>query len=264
MYTPFADVNGMDSFQFSVYDGKEYSDPATIDIEIVNINDPPVSQNAAVNTMEDHAVSSILPATDSDHDDLTFDIIHLPYKGQISFSESDGTYTYTPNLNVNGSDTLIFNVSDGRKVSLPSTVSFTIHPVNDAPFVQNLVLNCDLNQPLSRAFPIIDPDYQDGHQIQLIEWPENGTIQISDKSFTFQGFETGVDQFAYVVRDDYLTSNVGHVVLLIGNADLKPDIDGNGTIDLADAVIGLNSLVQMDTMGGNLRDIIFGLKYISK
>jgi hypothetical protein len=70
---------------------------------------------------------------------------------------------------------------------------------------------------LSKAFPIIDPDYQDGHDIQLIKWPENGTITISNNTFNYLGFESGVDQFEYVVNDGYLTSNVGRVMLLVGD-----------------------------------------------
>ena len=264
VYTPFTDVSGMDAFQFSVFDGKLYSEPATIDIEIVNINDAPLSQNTTVTTMEDHAVSATLPANDPDNDALTYEIIRLPYKGQVVLFAADGTYIYTPNINENGSDTLTFKVSDGRKESMPSTVTFTIYPVNDAPFVKNLVLNCPLNQPLSKTFPIFDPDYQDGHNIQLIQWPENGTIQIIDKMFVYQGFERGVDQFEYLVSDGYLLSNVGRVVMLIGETDLSPDIDGDGNIDLTDALIGLHTLTGMDTEDADLRAIIFGLRYVSE
>ena len=260
VYTPFTDVCGIDSFQFKVYDGKEYSAPATIDIEIVNINDPPVSQNLKVNTMEDHAVSATLPASDPDNDALTYKIIRMPYKGYINLSATDGTFTYTPNTNENGSDTLTFKVSDGRKESMPSTVTFTIFPINDAPVVKNLVINCALNQTISRSFPIIDPDYQDDHDIQLIEWPENGTIQINENGFNFRGFETGVDQFVYLVNDGYLTSNAGKVLLLIGDADLNPDINGDGNIDMADTVIGLQALVGMVSGKVDLRDIVFGIR----
>jgi len=98
----------------------------------------------------------------------------------------------------------------------------------------------------------------------LIEWPENGTIQISDKGFTFWGFETGVDRFTYLVSDRYLTSNIGRVLLLFGDADLNPDIDGDGDIDLVDAVMGLKDLAGGDSEGASLRDVIFGLMYFSK
>jgi hypothetical protein len=261
MYTPFTDVSGMDSFQFSVFDGKEYSEPARIDIEIVNINDAPSSQNMTVDTMEDQSVSAFLSATDPDNDPLTYEIIRLPYKGHIGFSSTDGAFTYTPNTNENGSDTLTFKVNDGRKESAPSTVTFTIYPVNDAPYLKNLVLSCGLNQLLSKAFPIIDPDYQDGHDIQLIKWPENGTITISNNTFNYLGFESGVDQFEYVVNDGYLTSNVGRVMLLVGDETLNPDINGDGNIDLADTVIGLKALIGVGSGKIFLRDIIFGLDY---
>jgi hypothetical protein len=262
VYTPFTDISGMDSFRFSVFDGIHYSEPASIDIEIVNINDPPVSQNAKVETMEDHSVSAILTATDPDNDVLTYKITRLPYKGQIDLS-SDGTFTYTPNANENGTDTLTFIVNDGRKDALPSTVIITIYPINDPPFAKNMVVNCELNVPVTATFPIIDPDYQDGHDIQLVEWPENGTIQMINNGFQYIGFETGVDHFTYLASDGYLSSNVGQVVLLIGDIDLNPDIDRDGKIDLSDAVMGLHALVGMNSYDVNLRDIVFGMKFIS-
>jgi len=40
---------------------------------------------------------------------LKYIITRLPYKGNIHLSVADGTYTYTPNSNENGSDTLTFN-----------------------------------------------------------------------------------------------------------------------------------------------------------
>jgi len=263
VYTPFTDMCGMDSFQYKVYDGKEYSAPATIDIEIVNINDPPVSQNLKVSTMEDHAVSARLLASDPDNDALTYKIIRMPYKGTINLSATDGTFTYTPNTNENGSDTFTFKVSDGRKESMPSTVTFTIFPINDAPIVKNMVLNCALNQTISRSFPIIDPDYMDDHDIQLIAWPENGTIQINENGFNYRGFETGVDRFAYLVNDGYLISNEGHVVLLIGDTNLNPDINGDGNIDMSDTVMGLQAIVGMASGDVDLRDIVFGLMFVS-
>ncbi|WP_457747610.1 beta strand repeat-containing protein, partial [Sulfurimonas sp.] len=46
---------------------------------------------------------------------------------------SDGTLSYTPNANYNGSDTITYSVSDGNGGSATSSVAVTVNAVNDAP-----------------------------------------------------------------------------------------------------------------------------------
>jgi Ca2+-binding RTX toxin-like protein len=48
---------------------------------------------------------------------------------------NDGTVTYTPNPDFNGTDQFIYVVSDGFSYSLPATVTITVQPVNDAPTI---------------------------------------------------------------------------------------------------------------------------------
>ena len=45
--------------------------------------------------------------------------------------------------------------------------------------------------------------------------------------------------------------------------DIK-HIDRDGKIDLSDAVMGLHALVGMNSYDVNLRDIVFGMKFISE
>ena len=259
IYTPFTDISGMDGFTFSVFDGTSHSDPARITIEIVNINDPPETMNAQVNTMEDHAVSGSLPASDPDNDRLIYEIIRMPYKGNVKLSVSDGIYVYTPNTNENGSDTMTFQVNDGRKQSMPSTVTFTIYPVNDAPVVGNLVVSVGVNEAIVHDFPIDDPDYQDHHHAQWVSGPEVGYLEFLNDGFRYRSDQIGIYRFFYRVNDGYLDSNVGQVMLLVGNTEIHPDIDGNGNIELADAILGLRALAGMADDWVNLRDVIFVL-----
>ena len=46
---------------------------------------------------------------------------------------SDGSFTYTPSGNYNGSDSFVYKVNDGAADSNLATVSLTITAVNDAP-----------------------------------------------------------------------------------------------------------------------------------
>ncbi|MDV6997695.1 cadherin-like domain-containing protein, partial [Dickeya solani] len=50
---------------------------------------------------------------------------------------ANGTLTYTPAANYNGSDTISYTVSDGQGGTATATVTVSITPVNDAPVVAN-------------------------------------------------------------------------------------------------------------------------------
>lgn len=74
-YTPDADFSGFDSFTFTVNDGTFDSEPATVDIEVIAVNDPPVCSDATVSVDSlwppNHKMESIvveMTATDADSD----------------------------------------------------------------------------------------------------------------------------------------------------------------------------------------------------
>ena len=50
---------------------------------------------------------------------------------------TDGTYTYTPDADYNGTDSFTFKANDGALDSNVATISLTIDPVNDAPVAQD-------------------------------------------------------------------------------------------------------------------------------
>jgi Big-like domain-containing protein len=102
-----------------------------------------VGQTATTN--EDTAILLTLAASDSNSSTLTFSIVTTPTKGTLSALSApictpsgSGTNctvktTYTPNANVNGSDSFTFRASDGTNLSAPATVNLTITAINDPP-----------------------------------------------------------------------------------------------------------------------------------
>ena len=50
---------------------------------------------------------------------------------------ADGSFTYTPNANFNGTDSFTYTASDGTAVSNVATVTITVTRVNDAPVAVN-------------------------------------------------------------------------------------------------------------------------------
>lgn len=267
IYTPLPDATGMDSFIFSVFDGKDRSEPAMIQIEIVDVNDRPEAFNTSISIMEDQPVQDFLKANDPDNDALVFVISRIPYKGEVKLLDA-GKFSYTPNSNENGSDTFTFTVNDGRKTSIPATVTLTIYPVNDPPFAKAAVYFPIVNQSLTQALPIFDPDFQDSHSIHLIDFPKKGQINLYKDQFSYLPVETGIDYFTYQVNDGYLNSNIGRVIILTGiygqEFQINPDKNNDGEIDLKDLIMGLEQLVNIGQPGNMpvLEDIIFVLRFV--
>lgn len=88
-------------------------------------NAAPVAVDEMLTTQADIAIDGTLTATDADGDPLTFG---LGENGTLGNAEvnTDGSFTYTPNAQVTGSDSFTFTVSDGVNPEVTATVSVTI------------------------------------------------------------------------------------------------------------------------------------------
>ena len=134
------DAPASDVFSYTIADVNGATSTATITFNITGQNDAPVALANSVTTDEDIASSPVpIGATDVDGDTLTYtvDATGLPTKGAVTFDQGAGTFTYTPTLNQNGSDTFIIDIDDGTAIT-QQTVTVTINAVNDAPVFTNL------------------------------------------------------------------------------------------------------------------------------
>jgi len=134
---------GVESFTYILTDSDgNDSLPATV---TVTVTAAPVTQNVALATNEDTALTSIsLPdatiATDADGDPLTFNTFDASTSqgGTVTVNGANDTLTYTPAANFNGVDTFTFSVSDGVNTSAgTSTMTVTVAAVNDVMVCQN-------------------------------------------------------------------------------------------------------------------------------
>ena len=126
-YTPDADANGSDNFTITVNDGT-VDVSQTVDVTINAVNDTPILATAStLSTNEDTASSAIaFSATDVDGNNLEYSF-SKPSRGSAP-NNGDGTYTYTPDANANGSDNFTITVNDGT-VDVSQTVDVTINAV---------------------------------------------------------------------------------------------------------------------------------------
>src|SRR5262249_31907265 len=113
------------------------SNVATVSLSVTAVNDPPVAVSDSYTTAEDTALTVGAPGvlgndTDADGDPLRAVLVNGPANGTLTLNV-DGSFTYTPNANWNGTDSFTYKVNDGTVDSNTVTVTLTVTPVNDAP-----------------------------------------------------------------------------------------------------------------------------------
>ena len=134
-YVPAKDFNGTVSFQYVAHDGELDSAPATVTLTINPVNDAPVAAAGTNAGNEDGgAITGQVAATDVEGDALTYSLVTgpKPEEGTLVLG-TDGSYSFTPSKDFNGTVSFTYRAHDGSAYSEPATVTLTINPVNDAP-----------------------------------------------------------------------------------------------------------------------------------
>src|SRR5439155_6545925 len=90
------------------------STPATVTINVSGVNDPPIANDDSFTTDEDTALTgnALTNDTDADGDLLTAGVVASPTNGVLTLN-LDGSFTYSPNTNFNGTDSFTYQANDG-------------------------------------------------------------------------------------------------------------------------------------------------------
>ena len=126
-YTPNADFNGVDSFQYQVSDGNGGTDIATVVLTITPENDTPKAVDDTEAVEENETLMADVSPNDSDpdNDPLSFTLVNGTDNGTLMLN-SNGTYSYTPNTGFTGTDTFSYEVSDGQGGTDQAIVTITV------------------------------------------------------------------------------------------------------------------------------------------
>jgi len=165
---------------------------------------------------------------------LTATALTQPTNGTLALA-GDGSFTYTPNLNFNGSDSFTYQacISGGGACSpLPATiVSLTVTPVNDAPVAVDdgspstpIPIAAGATTPTTIA--VLANDYDpDGPTVLTLTGVANLSVQQGAVAINAAGTAieytppagyTGSDSFQYVILDpENAPSNVATVYLMV-------------------------------------------------
>ncbi|MEM7067356.1 MAG: choice-of-anchor C family protein [Pseudomonadota bacterium] len=186
-FVPAANFSGTPSFTYASIDnsGLEDPTPATANITINAVNDPPVANGQNVTTNEDTVLNGVVTANDLDGGPPTFTVTNNPSNGVVNLNPNTGAFTYTPNANFNGPDAFIFQADDGNGGTDNATVNITINPVSDAPAGSDktVTITEDSSHTLTESdFGFSDPNDNPADtfiNIRITDLPANGSLTLA-------------------------------------------------------------------------------------
>jgi VCBS repeat-containing protein len=233
-YTPNANFNGSDSFTYTANDGVSDSNTATVTITVNATNDPPTAGDDSYTTDEDMtlnvaAAGVLTNDSDPENDPLTAVLVSDVTNGSLSLN-ADGSFSYTPNANFNGSDGFTYTANDGLADSNVATVSITINPVNDPPIASDDVYVTDEDTPLSVNRPsgvLANDNDPEGDSLTavLVSDVTNGSLSLNaDGSFDYTPNPNfnGSDSFTYLANDGAADSSTATVTITVNATNDAP------------------------------------------
>ncbi|MBT5910423.1 MAG: tandem-95 repeat protein, partial [Opitutae bacterium] len=234
-YVPNLDYNGSDSFVVRVSDWKS-SDLITVNIDVLWVDDPPVvtqgmhvngtvAERREANATIAWLVQPDLNATDIDHNAsfLTWSLLTPPTNGEAEVNGTGAaptTFTYSPNVLFDGTDSFVVQVSDGNLTDT-ATVTVIVPGVNDPPvIVQGTSVTATMDEggyPTPWQAPLLTATDPEG---DLLTWSAyyvnasdgNGTLTVS-------GTGSSPSVFSYSPNLDFNGTDAFQVRVADGNAD---------------------------------------------
>jgi parallel beta-helix repeat protein len=147
---------------------------------------------------------------------LTAILASGPTNGQLVLN-SDGSFTYTPNLDFNGTDIFTYYANDGLATSNLATVTINVTPVNQPPIAEPQMLTVTEDTPDSfsaanlLANDLPGPPNESNQTLTVIGVSNavNGTVALAGGIVTFTPAAqfTGTASFTYTIQDDGTTNS---------------------------------------------------------
>lgn len=212
-YTPGADVEGTDTFVYTVTDENNASADGTVTITFVS-NKAPAAGTTAFSTLEDTALEGALNPTDEDEDAVTVTLKTDAAHGELALNE-DGTFTYTPEEGFFGEDTFVVTLADG-KTTVDVTVTVTVEE-NKAPVANAQTVKTKPDTAVEFTLGATDANAGTTLTYKLTEEPAHGTAVLEGDKVTYTpeaGF-SGLDSLTFQANDGVNDSEPATVTLAV-------------------------------------------------
>ncbi|MCS0296990.1 tandem-95 repeat protein [Vibrio alginolyticus] len=211
-FAPNENFNGQVQLDVTIRDEDGAEVDTYITVDVLPINDAPVSGNLAYSVDEDNSITLsqeqlLAQATDVEGDALTASNLVVDGDATVTAND-DGSFTITPDANFNGDIDITFDINDGSD-TIVATADLTVNPVNDLP------------QPEDQAFTI----GEDG----LLTFTDQDLL---DGATDIDGDDLSVEGVTYTGADGVLTDNGDGTYSFAPNENFNGDV--NFTFDVSD------------------------------
>ncbi|HHF3278245.1 TPA: tandem-95 repeat protein [Vibrio alginolyticus] len=211
-FAPNENFNGQVQLDVTIRDEDGAEVDTYITVDVLPINDAPVSGNLAYSVDEDNSITLsqeqlLAQASDVEGDALTASNLVVDGDATVTAND-DGSFTITPDANFNGDIDITFDINDGSD-TIVATADLTVNPVNDLP------------QPEDQAFTI----------------GEDGVLSFTDQDLLdgatdIDGDDLSVEGVTYTGADGVLTDNGDGTYSFAPNENFNGDV--NFTFDVSD------------------------------
>ena len=142
IYTPAANINGSETFTYTVRDQTGASATATVTVGLTAVNDNPVAVNDVLTTVKTTDRDVFIPVLTNDTlgpdtgETLTVTQVGTPSQGgTVRVGTAGSGVVYTPGSGFTGNETFTYTISDGSGGTSTATVSVTVSPAVPPPTV---------------------------------------------------------------------------------------------------------------------------------
>ncbi|MFW1021858.1 tandem-95 repeat protein, partial [Vibrio parahaemolyticus] len=242
--SPTADWNGSETLTFTATDPSGESISQTVNFTVAPVADI-VADKATV--VEDTSTVIKVLGNDTFEGDgkvVSLDTNNGPANGTVSVNP-DGSVTYTPNDNYQGTDSFTYIVTSGG-VSESTTVSVDVTPVNDAPVAKDDTAITDEDTPVTIDVLPNDNDIDgDKLSIQSASVPEvQGKVEIVDGKLVFTPAENfnGDAEITYTVTDGELT-DAAKVTVTVNPVNDAPTIKVDAVESITEDAVSTDTVL---------------------
>ncbi|HHG3068625.1 TPA: tandem-95 repeat protein [Vibrio parahaemolyticus] len=242
--TPTADWNGKETITFTAKDPSGESVSQTVDFTVAPVAD--IVADKATVVEDTPTIIKVLGNDTFEGNDkvVSLDTNNGPVNGTVSVNP-DGSVTYTPNDNYQGTDSFTYIVTSGG-VSESTTVSVDVTPVNDAPVAKDDTAITDEDTPVTIDVLPNDNDIDgDKLSIQSASVPEaQGKVEIVDGKLVFTPAENfnGDAEITYTVTDGQLTDEA-KVTVTVNPVNDAPTIQVDAVESITEDAVSTDTVV---------------------